>query len=136
VYSGPIGSIVTPELVGLSKAKDLPFASSLCGACREICPVRIDIPHLLLRLRRRWSERKASKSEQAAMRLWSLAMRHPRIYRTIFKMASLVTGPMSQDGWLKDLPFGLKAWTSNRDFPVVARRSFRSIWDQIEGDSR
>src|SRR5436305_5155652 len=56
VYSGPIGSIITPPLMGLEQSKDLPFASSLCGACREVCPVRINIPHILLSLRSEWSE--------------------------------------------------------------------------------
>src|SRR5947199_5130808 len=51
VYAGPIGAVITPQLLGFSKAKQLPYASSLCGACREVCPVKIDIPELLLHLR-------------------------------------------------------------------------------------
>jgi L-lactate dehydrogenase complex protein LldF len=134
VYPGPIGSVVTPGLVGLSKSRDLPFASSLCGACREICPVRIDIPHLLLKLRGRWSEREGSFFERAAMRLWSRAMQRPRLYAAGFKLASLLGGPMSDKGWIRDLPFGLSGWTASRDFPRVASRSFRSRWEEIKGE--
>jgi L-lactate dehydrogenase complex protein LldF len=66
VYSGPIGSIITPQFAGLEKTKDLPFASSLCGACKEICPVRINIPHILLSLRSDWAERKKKRPAKRA----------------------------------------------------------------------
>jgi L-lactate dehydrogenase complex protein LldF len=132
VYSGPIGSVVTPGLVGLAKAKDLPFASSLCGACREICPVRINIPQMLLSLRRRWSERSPSRIEWLAIRLWSMTMRSPRLYAAAFRLAAALGGPLADRGWIKELPFGLSGWTSNRDFPQPARRSFRQQWAELQ----
>jgi L-lactate dehydrogenase complex protein LldF len=135
VYSGPIGSVVTPELAGLEKANALPFASSLCGACREICPVRIDIPHLLLALRRRWSEENASRLERLAVRLWSLAMRRPVLYGVGLKLAAILAGPMSDDGWIKRLPFAPGGWTLNRDFPAPARQAFREQWRELERET-
>src|ERR1039458_7761179 len=85
VYSGPIGALVTPTLVGIRQARELPFASSLCGACRDVCPVRINIPDLLLHLRGQAQTqaplRAASLlSERHMFRLWAWAMRHPRLY--------------------------------------------------------
>jgi len=134
VYSGPIGSIITPAFAGLEKTKDLPFASTLCGACREICPVRIDIPRILLKLRSDWSEAKSNEGgpsllERLAIRLWSFAMRHRSIYHFGFRVAAFLQGPMSKDGTIKRLPFAFGGWTEYRDFPVLARKSFRSMWN-------
>jgi L-lactate dehydrogenase complex protein LldF len=138
VYSGPIGSILTPAFAGLEKSKDLPFASTLCGACREICPVRIDIPRILLKLRSDWSEgdltRQAGASliERLAIKLWAFAMRSPSLYNFAFRVAAFIQGPMLEDGKLKRLPFAFGGWTQNRDFPRVARKSFHSIWRDEE----
>jgi L-lactate dehydrogenase complex protein LldF len=133
VYSGPIGSILTPAFAGLEKSKDLPFASTLCGACREICPVRIDIPRMLLKLRSEWSEGDrahgagASLTERVAIKLWAFAMSRPSLYNFAFRSAAFLQGPMLRDGKLKRLPFAFGGWTQNRDFPALARRSFRSM---------
>lgn len=140
VYQGPIGSIITPPLIGLGKSKDLPFASSLCGACREICPVRINIPHVLLQLRSEWAEGKAggetgarpSIVERAVIRLWAFAMRHTAIYKLTFRLAAKLQGPLMKDGKLDDLPFAFGGWTINRDFPVLAKKDFRSMWRDLE----
>lgn len=133
VYSGPIGSMITPAFAGLEKSKDLPFASTLCGACREICPVRIDIPRILLKLRSDWSEGKHDGGppllEKLAIKLWAFAMRHRIIYNLAFRVPAVLQGPFLEDGKLKRLPFALAGWTQNRDFPALARRSFRSMWD-------
>ena len=138
VYSGPIGSIITPPMVGLERSKDLPFASSLCGACREVCPVRINIPHILLNLRSEWAEpangrrKRPSFAERAAIKAWAFAMRHPRIYNLLFRLPALFQGPLLKDGKLDRLPFALGRWTAYRDFPPVARRPFRSLWRDME----
>ena len=65
VYPGPIGAVITPQLIGISKARQLPYASSLCGACREVCPVKIDIPELLLHLRAEITEGRQAEREGA-----------------------------------------------------------------------
>jgi L-lactate dehydrogenase complex protein LldF len=134
VYSGPIGSIVTPALAGLKASKDLPFASTLCGACREACPVRIDIPRILLKLRSDWSEGREDHEagppllERLALQLWALAMRHESLYRFVFRSAAFLQRPLLQDGKIKRLPLVFGGWTQDRDFPAVAKRSFRSMW--------
>jgi L-lactate dehydrogenase complex protein LldF len=133
VYSGPIGSILTPAFAGLEKSKDLPFASTLCGACREICPVRIDIPRILLKLRSDWSEGKHEGGgppllERVAIKLWTFAMRHPVIYNLAFRIPALLQGPLLEQGKIKRLPSAASGWTQNRDFPALAKRSFRSMW--------
>lgn len=138
VYSGPIGSILTPAFAGLEKSKDLPFASTLCGACREICPVRIDIPRILLKLRSEWSEGDRTHSagapltERVAIKLWAFAMRRRSLYNIAFRAAAFLQWPMLEDGKIKHLPFGFGGWTQNRDFPALARKSFRSMWRDEE----
>lgn len=135
VYSGPIGSIITPAFAGLEKSKDLPFASTLCGACREICPVRIDIPRILLKLRSDWADHNQKNGgpprlEKLAIKLWAFAMRHPAIYNLAFRVPAFFQGPLLEDGKIKKLPFALSGWTTNRDFPPLARKSFRSMWNR------
>jgi L-lactate dehydrogenase complex protein LldF len=138
VYSGPIGSIITPPLAGLQRSKDLPFASTLCGTCKEVCPVRINIPRVLLHLRSEWSEGEPRRgegptlAEKAAMRLMSFVMRHPRLYTLVFRGAAWFQGPMLKDGKIERLRFPFNGWTETRDFPPLARRSFRSMWRDIE----
>lgn len=138
VYSGPIGSILTPAFAGLEKSKDLPFASTLCGACREICPVRIDIPRMLLKLRSEWSEGDAAKSaggrltERIAIKVWAFVMRRRSLYNLAFRAAAFFQGPMLEDGKLKHLPLAFGGWTENRDFPALARKSFREMWRDKE----
>src|SRR5579872_5575458 len=87
VYSGPIGAIITPQFHGVLKEPWLPFASSLCGACAEVCPVKIEIPKLLLKLRAEVTEAKRRAGsggiERMAFRMWAWLMTHPGIYRTL-----------------------------------------------------
>jgi L-lactate dehydrogenase complex protein LldF len=128
VYPGPIGAVLTPQLVGLEKAGKLPFASSLCGACNEVCPVKIDIPHQLVHLRHRAvNEPSPVKSplDRLTWRLWAWAMSGPRRYR--LAMWAVRTGVRMA----KYLPwhFGqLGAWTRGRELPKVPPQSFRDWW--------
>ena len=138
VYPGPIGAVVSPMLTGLSDAKDLPNASSLCGACREACPVKIDIPRMLLYLRKELAEgqtypeeRSASPFERLAMRLWRRTVSSPRMYRLAGLLAGLLQRPLARGGRIRWLPFPLSRWTRYRSFPAVASRPFRSRWPDI-----
>src|SRR5216117_218957 len=107
VYPGPIGAVITPQLFGLAKAAQLPYASSLCGACREVCPVKIDIPELLLHLRAEITEKsegrdqrsepiKRNKSEQFAFRVWADIMTRPRLYEFSARLGRLLQGFMTR----------------------------------------
>src|ERR1051325_9404432 len=91
VYPGPIGSVITPQLIGIEKAAQLPYASSLCGACREVCPVKIDIPRLLLHLRSEISSKQphGRRRERFAFKLWAMVMTRPWLYRRAAASARL-----------------------------------------------
>lgn len=139
VYSGPIGALITPQFTGLEGARELPFASSLCGACREVCPVKINIPDLLLHLRGKVQEQtRAPKppdspvTERTAMRLWAWAMKRPWAFSLGGALARAGMRFFSQQGWIRNFPwFPLSRWTEGRDFPVVAAQPFRKRWKKL-----
>ncbi len=134
IYSGPIGAIITPQLLGIDKAPDLPFASSLCGACRDVCPVKIDIPRVLLELRRRVKNNKRTRAgfgERVAVRLWRFSMEHRRIYSLFSSLSYIVQKPWLQEGRLKSLPIPFSRWTRHRDFPPISKKPFRERWKEI-----
>jgi L-lactate dehydrogenase complex protein LldF len=118
VYPGPIGAVITPQLVGIAKAAQLPYASSLCGACREVCPVKIDIPRLLLHLRGEISPRKGSVAERLAFKVWARVMTSPSLYRL-----SSVAGRILQ----RVVPIS-RAWTNGRDLRPIESKSFHELW--------
>jgi L-lactate dehydrogenase complex protein LldF len=126
VYPGPIGSIVSPLLLGITAAPKLPYASSLCGACQAACPVEINIPDMLLKLRRDLVEAgDASLGWRIGMKLWRFVMLSPALYRFGGKFASLAMRVLVKDGKIESLPPPLNAWTKNRDFQPFATQSFR-----------
>jgi L-lactate dehydrogenase complex protein LldF len=148
VYSGPIGALVTPQLAGLEQARELPFASSLCGACREVCPVKINIPDLLLHLRSKAQEQSAAPEppldapvdERTSMRLWAWIMVKPRVYTLAARLARLAQrlltsrreGEIQQ--WIRRFPVAPAArWTDGRDLPALAPKSFRERWKEMSG---
>jgi len=140
VYPGPIGSVITPQYVGLETAKMLPFASTLCGACHEVCPVKIKIPHLLLKLRSRVSEQadnadtKRNLKERIIMRLWTNSLKSRFMYELLTSVGAFFTGLFSKNGKIKSLPSVLSGWTDERDFPLMAEKSFRKRWEEIKND--
>jgi L-lactate dehydrogenase complex protein LldF len=136
VYSGPIGASITPQFHGVLKDPWLPYASSLCGACAEVCPVKIDIPRLLLDLRSDVVQARRNKGstrvERTAFRAFAWIASHPLIYARLGALVALVAS-RGEDGWLRHLPFFLRfgvlqKWTSERDLPAPARQSFRQYW--------
>jgi L-lactate dehydrogenase complex protein LldF len=137
VYSGPIGAILTPQFLGVNYEPGLPFASSLCGACAEVCPVKIDIPKILLELRSEVKEAEqrqgANRLERMAFRIWAWVMRHPRLYE-LAGMAAASLAPAPDDGgWVRSVrtaiqPAPLRAWLSQRDLPPSPPKSFRQMW--------
>jgi L-lactate dehydrogenase complex protein LldF len=135
VYSGPIGAIITPQFMGLSHEPKLPFASSLCGACSEVCPVKIDIPKVLLELRsdvkKAETREKTNRLEKLAFRAFAWLMTHPRLYEMAGKLAAAAAPGGS--GWIRGVPAPmnigpLRAWLSQRDLPPAPARSFREMW--------
>lgn len=142
VYSGPIGALITPQFVGIENARELPFASSLCAACREVCPVKINIPDLLLYLRGKAQERApAAKprgsplAERTAIRLWAWAMRRPWAYALAARLARYGQRFFARQGWIPRVPvFPASRWTEGRDLPALAPKSFRERWEEISDE--
>jgi L-lactate dehydrogenase complex protein LldF len=125
VYSGPIGAIITPQFHGFTDAGWLPFASSLCGACAEVCPVKIEIPKLLLKLRSEVTEAKQREGsggvERWAFRVWAWLMTHPKTYRLLARVGAKFFPVLPKIG-------PLRSWTSQRELPRLALQSFQKLW--------
>jgi L-lactate dehydrogenase complex protein LldF len=135
VYSGPIGSILTPLYDSVSDNPHLPHASSLCGACQAACPVKINIPHMLLGLRELQHEEQTNRGEELAYTLWKEVLKRPWLYRLALKLARLVLRPLARDGWLRRLPGPGAGWTAARDFPAPAERPFRERWKELQNEA-
>jgi len=136
VYSGPIGAIITPQFMGVTHEPALPFASSLCGACGEVCPVKIDIPKVLLDLRsdvkKTEAREKQNRLERLAYKVFAWVMTHPRIYEFAGRLAASVA-PSGDGGWIRSVPAPMnvppvRAWLSERDLPPPPSKSFREMW--------
>lgn len=140
VYPGPIGAIVTPLLKGKENAAPLPFASSLCGACKQACPVDINIPDMLLMLRRDL-QHVQEPTWQLGMKAYQFGFSHPLLYEFGGKVASLgsrlLSGANGNDDdaqmdadapKLSALPYPFNGWTQTRDFPPFAAQSFHEWW--------
>jgi len=129
VYPGPIGAILTPQLRGIEHAASLPFASSLCGACYEVCPVKIDIPSVLLHLRAKAVQRRGGRGEALVMKAAAWAFGGRRRLATALRLGRLAQRPFVRRGAIRRLPGPLAAWTSTRDLRPLASESFREWWD-------
>jgi iron-sulfur cluster protein len=135
VYPGPIGAILTPQLSGLSSARSLPYASSLCGACYEVCPVEIDIPRVLVHLRGRVVESDPWwKPEKAAMKGLYRAFASRRSFEAAQRAARLGSRPLTRGGRITRLPWPLSGWTATRDLPEPPAETFRSWWKRERGE--
>jgi L-lactate dehydrogenase complex protein LldF len=128
VYPGPIGAILTPQLRGVGEAGSLPYASSLCGACYEVCPVKIDIPEVLVHLRGRVvAETPQPRLERLAMRGLAWVFGSERRFAAAQRLGRLAGRPFVRRGRIRRLP-GLGAWTGTRDLRPVAGQTFRDWW--------
>ncbi len=140
VYAGPIGAILTPQLAMMHEGKSLPYASSLCGACYEVCPVKINIPEVLIHLRGRIVNEqpklvRAFDPEAAAMRAMQwIFMNHMRLKLAQW-IGRMVQRPfIGRSGWIEKLPGILGGWTRTRDLRPLPAQSFRA-WFKARGES-
>ncbi|HEX4773236.1 MAG TPA: LutB/LldF family L-lactate oxidation iron-sulfur protein [Bryobacteraceae bacterium] len=129
VYGGPIGAILTPQLQAMEHSQSLPYASSLCGACYEVCPVKINIPEILIHLRAKVVERgDAPFSERVAMGVAAFALANERRLSLAQLLARAAQIPFEHDGVIDHLPGMLGGWTAVRDLEPVPKQSFREWW--------
>ncbi len=143
VYAGPIGAILTPQLQKMEHAESLPYASSLCGACYEVCPVKINIPEVLVHLRSRVVERKTAglrvltNAEALAMKTAGSLFRSERRFRAAQRLARMGQSVLARkDGsgekWISWLPGLLGGWTQVRDLHALPDETFREWWEERE----
>ena len=133
-YNGPIGAVISPALApDIAQFKELPHATSLCGACREVCPVKIDLPRLLLDLRSDLVQQGDSpKTEAWGIKSYAGLMNSRPMYESLGKLASIGSNLYAgmSGGNIKFLPPPLNGWTAYRDFAPFARKSFREWWKE------
>jgi L-lactate dehydrogenase complex protein LldF len=135
VYAGPIGAILTPQLQQMHHAQSLPYASSLCGACYEVCPVKINIPEVLIHLRNKVVEQNGSLTAEAlAMRTMASIFRSATRFRAAQRLGRIAELPLVRkdgrgQGWISWLPGLLGGWTQFRDLQVMPKQTFRDWFE-------
>jgi len=143
VYAGPIGAILTPQLMEMHHAQSLPYASSLCGACYEVCPVKINIPEVLIHLRNKVVKQQSdglnilANPEVIALKAVAQVFRSEPVFRAAQKLGRLAELPISHKdsngvGWIDWLPGMLGGWTQVRDLREMPKQTFRQWFEQRE----
>ena len=131
VYPGPMGAVLTPGLMGLDEAAHLPQASTLCGKCEEVCPVRIPLPTLL----RRWRDQVYARDlsdwmTKWGLKYWAMFAKRPALYNFLANpKMRLLAWWAKKHGHLKSIPT-LKGWTENRNFPAPEGKTFHQLWKE------
>nr|WP_280217694.1 lactate utilization protein B [Nocardia neocaledoniensis] len=129
VYPGPIGAVLTPQLTGIAENPSLPYASTLCGACFDACPVRIDIPAMLVHLRAEATAVKGRPTvESAGMSAAAWFMRSPHRFAAVTRLLRGGRLLRNRRGVIGQLPPPMSAWTGSRDLPLPPRQTFRNWW--------
>jgi L-lactate dehydrogenase complex protein LldF len=147
VYAGPIGAILTPQLQEMQHAQSLPYASSLCGACYEVCPVKINIPEVLIHLRNKVVKQNTAgvagffDVEAGAMKAMAMVFRSERRFRAAQRLGRAAEGPLVRKdgqgaGWIGWLPGLLGGWTQVRDLQEMPKETFRDWWEKRGKDGR
>ena len=129
VYPGPMGSVLTPTLVGIEKTGHLPNASTLCGRCESVCPMRIPLPRMMRAWRaREWEKALNPGTQRAGLKLWAFLARHAPLYRLAARLGRAGLGFLGRDrGRIAHLPLG-EGWTKHRDMPVPEGGTFMDRW--------
>lgn len=129
VYSGPMGSVLIPNLIGIDEAGHLPNASTLCGRCEQVCPMRIPLPRMLRQLRERQFEKQlTAKPVRWGLQAWAFLARRPALYQLATRLGITVMGMLGRRrGRFRSLPLA-SGWTSVRDLPAPQGQTFQHIW--------
>ncbi len=126
VYPGPMGSVLSPHYFG-EKAKDLPFASSFCGRCNEVCPMQIPLTKLMRKLRER-PQTKRTLFAKITMFAWSQLAKRPKLYNLALKASLPLLSMAAKQSWLMEKVPGVKAWSKHRSLPKITKTSFQEAW--------
>jgi L-lactate dehydrogenase complex protein LldF len=131
VYPGPMGAVLTPQLIGIHEGAHLPNASSFCGRCQAVCPMNIPLPKMMRHWRERdYASKPATSMQKLALKAWAFAAKRPALYRlcasSAARMLSLLGGRRRR---ISSLPFA-GAWTQYRDLPAPQSRTFQSLWQE------
>ena len=133
VYAGPIGAILTPQLAGeRGQPASLPFASSLCGACYDVCPVKIDIPSILVHERAKAVRAERQGLEGVTLRRLARIFADRGRYERAQRLARVLQRSVARDGYVRRFPGPLKGWGDSRDLPAVPPQTFREWWESRE----
>jgi L-lactate dehydrogenase complex protein LldF len=129
VYPGPMGAVLTPSLIGVENSGLLPNASTFCGRCEEVCPMRIPLPKMMRHWREREFERHLSPpTQRSGLALWAYFAKRPRLYALAARIGHLILRLMAgRKGRITALPLA-GAWTQHRDFPGPQAMTFREQW--------
>ncbi|MCI0399778.1 MAG: LutB/LldF family L-lactate oxidation iron-sulfur protein [Gammaproteobacteria bacterium] len=129
VYPGPMGAVLTPAMIGLELAGDLPNACTLNGRCESVCPVKIPLTRMLRALRaRQFNQELTAKASRYALSTWAFFAKKPRLYHAVTRLAMALLGGLGgHKGWIRWFPFA-GAWTRSRDFPAQQAPTFQSCW--------
>lgn len=136
IYPGPMGAVLSPALYGIGPMRDLPNASSFCGRCEEVCPVRIALPAMMRKWRERdFAEGTAPLVQRLALKLWAYAAKRPRLYHAAAGMIMPVLARLARGrGSFRSLPFA-RAWTATRDLPAPEGKTFQQLYAATQGRS-
>jgi L-lactate dehydrogenase complex protein LldF len=134
VYPGPMGAVLTPSLIGVDKAGHLPNASTFCGRCESVCPVRIPLPKMMRHWREREFERHLTPAAiRSGIRLWGFVARRPTLYRLATRLGMGALGLLGRSrGRFTWLPVS-RGWTKHRDFPAPQGKTFQARWRSERG---
>jgi len=137
VYSGPMGAVLTPTLIGIEEAGNLPNASTFCGRCESVCPMRIPLPKMMRQWREREFSRRLSPATQRwGLVLWAFAVQRPALYRPLSALAARMLGFFGRArGRFRSLPLA-GGWTDMRDMPAPQGKSFMTLWAERQRQTR
>jgi len=137
VYPGPIGAILTPQLTGMKHAQSLPYASSLCGACYEVCPVKINIPEILIDLRAQVTDQERKKAARmldpmyVGMRVANVLFSRAWLFHAAQLLGRMGLKAFTRgDGWIHSLPGIGAKWTESRDLRGMPKQTFHAWWKE------
>ena len=137
VYPGPMGAVLTPSLIGVENAKPLPNASTFCGKCESVCPMRIPLPKMMRHYRaREWRRDLTPRAARLGLGIWAWFARRPALYRAATSAAMAVLGWLGRrHGSFFNLPLA-GGWTATREFPAPQGRTFQAMWQDRQREAR